>query len=504
MSGIKISFLGDIYVGNKDINLLDKDMQMIIAKLRQSDYCIGNLEAPICKESSSPITKTGPNLKVDDSVVDFLNALGVNAVTLANNHIGDYGESGVENTIDVLTSNNIAFVGAGRTLEKAYSVLCINLSGVSLAFISVCENEFGIAGYQTAGAAGYRIDLLINAINRAKERAEYIIVLFHGGNEYYPLPNPDVQQRYRAIIDMGANIVVGTHTHCPQGFEYYHNGIICYSLGNFIFPSNVARNPMASWFMGYWADFIIDISGQIHLEVVPYCYYNHSIRLFDNSDYKIFMNYMRELNNIIEDEEKISQYFSAWARHKGDNYAKRLLWDENICDKYTYEIQNIFRCESHCSLLKNYYENLLTKEDNITWEKLKSLLQIRVDKKKFSEGIIKVYRFHTVLNIDNILSFVNGSTVYICGAGKVGKSVYSYLCNMDLEIIFLDRNGNKGEYIGDAPIEDYNYLYRQGNMENLNFIVAVAKRDMQKTIIADLTENGVNENQIICTVVKLD
>lgn len=164
-----------------------------------------------------------------------MKALGVDAVGLANNHFGDFGEAGMRSTWECLRENGIAWVGAGETLDDAYRALRFEKDGIRVAVVAACENEFGTATATTPGSAGYAPLRLADRIAEEKKTAEYVVVYFHGGNENNPFPSPKKNDWYRLWTRLGADAVIAMHTHCPQGHEIYEGKPIVYSMGEFLF-----------------------------------------------------------------------------------------------------------------------------------------------------------------------------------------------------------------------------------------------------------------------------
>ena len=109
---------------------------------------------------------------------------------------------------------------------------------MNIFIFNFCENEWSIAESDNPGANPMDIIDNANQIKYARELADYVIVIVHGGHEYYNLPSPRMQKQYRFYADQGADIVVGHHTHCISGNEVYKGVPIYYSLGNFIFTKN--------------------------------------------------------------------------------------------------------------------------------------------------------------------------------------------------------------------------------------------------------------------------
>lgn len=207
----------------------------VITLFKQSDLNIVNLEGPITS-STSKILKTGPHLKSHkESTQNILKDLDVDIVTLANNHVLDYDEEGVADTLEFCHENKIRTVGAGNNLEEASKTLYFDSAEGKIAIVNFAENEWSSATEKTAGANP--MDIIDNAkqIKEAKQSADYVFVIVHGGHEYYNLPSPRMQKQYRFYADQGADAIICHHTHIISGYEEYKNVPIAYGLGNFLF-----------------------------------------------------------------------------------------------------------------------------------------------------------------------------------------------------------------------------------------------------------------------------
>ena len=328
------------------------------------DFRILNLETPLTdKQKHSPIKKSGPNLICASENVLYLKSLGADVCTLANNHIGDYGEGAVQDTQTLLNTYDIRSCGVGKNLEGAYEACRLEKDGVSVSLISVCENEFGIATNATYGAAGYNARLLLKTIRHEKERSSTVIVVLHGGNEYDPLPSPDTQDRYRLICDMGADAVIAGHTHCPQGYEFYNGKPIVYSMGNFLFQSRSERSANDSWYYGLMSELNVQTTG-IHLQLIPYRFdvdASH-ISVFKGKEKEAMLSYIECLSDIISDPEELDYYFAGWSYlHPWIPNAPCDF--SNLQDYHAAAKYNLLCCESHASQAKRvlrfcYEENV--------------------------------------------------------------------------------------------------------------------------------------------------
>ena len=198
------------------------------------DLCVCNLEVPLT-EHFTPIKKAGPNLVAHEESINGIKAMGINLVSLANNHIMDQGEQGLNNSIRVLNDAKIKHIGGGVNIAEARKPFIDRQNGKTIGFYACAEHEFSIASNFRAGANPVEILSNVMDIRQLKDETDYVIVLYHGGKEHYPYPSPVLQKNCRTLIDAGANLVICQHSHCIGCEERYKSGTIIYGQGNFIF-----------------------------------------------------------------------------------------------------------------------------------------------------------------------------------------------------------------------------------------------------------------------------
>ena len=159
------------------------------------DVAIVNLESPVtmCKKQ---ILKDGPILKNITAVFDIIKYCGFNCVTLANNHLNDYGSEGVLDTIKACKSQSIDMVGAGNDIVESRKPLIIRSKDVSIGVLNVCEHESSIATITKPGAAPLDFPNLYNDIRELKNLVDFVVLIIHGGREYYQLPTPRMKKEY--------------------------------------------------------------------------------------------------------------------------------------------------------------------------------------------------------------------------------------------------------------------------------------------------------------------
>ena len=276
------------------------------------DYAILNLEAPIVeKKGVQGIDKCGPHLSSTSKAIEAMKYAGFNMATLANNHLNDYGALGVMNTLDVCKRENIDTVGAGINLFEASRTFLKEIKGRMFAFINCCEHEFSIASENTPGTNPLNPIRQFRAITEAKEVADYVIVIVHGGHEHYQLPSPRMKELYHFFADAGADVVINHHQHCYSGYEEYGKSLIFYGLGNLCFDIT-PHKINASWNYGYMVELLFD--KKISYNVIPYvqCSEEPNVKVLSKDFLKREID---RINSIIQDDvqlrSKIDEYYTS-------------------------------------------------------------------------------------------------------------------------------------------------------------------------------------------------
>ena len=335
-----------------------ENLRKVIAS---SDFSFVNFESPIVEDEYKPIPKCGPNLRCTPEAAEAVKYAGFTGVTMANNHILDYGAEGLNKSIECCKDQGLNVVGVGSNLIEAGATLYLKKDGMTLAVINCCEHEFSIATDKEAGANPLNPIRQFYAIQEAKQKADYVLIIVHGGHEHFQLPSPRMVETYRYFIDAGADAVVNHHQHCYSGYETYQGKPIVYGLGNFLFdwPGETRQ----TWFEGYFAE--IDFSPEcISLAIKPYiqCKENPNVRFMDEEESLRFQESITALNGIIRDDEKlsmaISQYYekSSWGElfsvepYRGKLFKKLAYW--GILPKMMNTAKrlgliNHINCESH-------------------------------------------------------------------------------------------------------------------------------------------------------------
>lgn len=280
-----------------------------------ADYAIVNFECVVVDGEAKPIAKCGPNLMCTPKSVDVLKEAGFSCLTLANNHFRDYGDEGVLASLQSFKEKGLDYVGGGKNIAEAETVLYKKFDDGKLAVINVCENEFSIANQSRAGSAPLDAVKVYHRIIEARNQADYVLVIVHGGHEHYQLPSPRMKELYCFFIEVGADAVVNHHQHCYSGFEVYNGKPIVYGLGNFLFDHPQKRAGI--WNEGYLAVLNFAELG-IGLEILPYvqCDETPDVRPMSPDKKEVFEACIQRLNAIIADNEQLSGSMEAYVRSR--------------------------------------------------------------------------------------------------------------------------------------------------------------------------------------------
>lgn len=239
--GFKLFACGDYVNCTNNEHFISENLKKSIC---DCDYSICNFEAPIETDGMKPIKKAGPRIFQSRESIKYLKNSGFNIVSLANNHIYDYGQSALTNTIEEFIKNEIIFIGGGRDFEESYKTLIIEKDNIKIGLISGCENEFGCL-YEKQHRGGYSWLLhekIEDNIRLLKTKVDFVVLIAHAGIENIDFPIKEWRDKYKRFCAAGADIVVGHHPHVPQGYEIVNGKIIFYSLGNFYFDNEIFKN----------------------------------------------------------------------------------------------------------------------------------------------------------------------------------------------------------------------------------------------------------------------
>jgi poly-gamma-glutamate capsule biosynthesis protein CapA/YwtB (metallophosphatase superfamily) len=239
-----ILLAGDLYVGRGFSPAVEEPVRTLIGS---ATHALVNLEAPVT-DSAERIQKTGPHLTMPTSSLDHAKRLGFTGLTLANNHILDAGLTGLADTLRLADERGLVTMGAAVDAGSAKTAATtrLPLAEGSLTILNYCEHEWSVRP-DGLGASGWDVLEAFSGVREAHENGDRVLVVVHGGNEYYPLPRPRLRRELRFLADNGADAIVMHHSHVPGAYEVWNGVPIFYGLGNFQFT---LPSPNAGWYEG--------------------------------------------------------------------------------------------------------------------------------------------------------------------------------------------------------------------------------------------------------------
>ena len=239
----EILFCGDIMLDWGIKGIIDKygydyPLRKVKGFLSAFDYRFCNLESPISEEGEPHVSKKYIFLAHPDFIQIMVDGM-INGVTLANNHANDFGEIALLNTMSNLSFYKIDYTGAGIDAETAHLPILLNIRNIRIAIFGYTDIAYkdSYATDKKPGVARATLPLIKRDIRRFESFNDFIIISLHWGIEYSSYPTEKQREMAHAIIDSGADAIIGHHPHIYQGIEIYRGKPIVYSLGNFIFGS---------------------------------------------------------------------------------------------------------------------------------------------------------------------------------------------------------------------------------------------------------------------------
>lgn len=360
---------GDYFpLGRPQIGFLNGKLssEFILGSLKAlfslSDFNMVNLECPLSK-CGTPISKSGQNYRGNPEMIRLLTYLGVSGVTMANNHIRDFGDFGIEDTLDLCLINHIKTVGAGITLEKARSPLYLSIKGRRVAFVNVAEQEFSNAMPTRAGANPLDLISLLTDLQKARKKADHIILIIHGGLELTHIPSPQSVRLLRFLAEQDVTAVIRHHSHFVQGYEVWKGVPIFYGLGNMLFD---LETPMPEgWYEGLIVKLFISSENKCFFELHPIrqCKETPSVTLLESEEKVLAIKRIKEYSDMLADEAFHQRAWEEVLKTMTNDYFSKVIIPSYTLRRivgrlglmkyvkpgelYALFLENILRCETH-------------------------------------------------------------------------------------------------------------------------------------------------------------
>jgi poly-gamma-glutamate capsule biosynthesis protein CapA/YwtB (metallophosphatase superfamily) len=375
---IEIIICGDLCPTEDTVVLFEQEDEIslfntILNTFNSVDLVFGNLEF-VLTDTPKPIKKSGPILHGASKYSTVFKKAGFNLLSLANNHIKDCGPEGVQSTMEACAKAGIATFGAALNLGNAKKPYIEEINGLKIGFIAFAEQEFNTATENEAGANYFDPYEDLDSIAEFKKQVDYLIVIYHGGIEYYEYPSPLLQKKCRKFIDKGADFVSCQHSHCIGTMEEYANKKILYGQGNTLFGYRKGNN---SWNHGLLVKIVIDTENRIaDVLLMPIHATVKGIEFMDAAQStKLLSNlYLRSKN--LNNEKFIKEAWANFCNKKKEFYFPFLFgfnrylihlnrFTKNSIVRLFYSKKrmhtshNIIRCEAHNEVIQTLLNNHL-------------------------------------------------------------------------------------------------------------------------------------------------
>lgn len=331
---------------------------------RESDFAMINLETPLCSGNLPRESLNGSGLRADPKVAEFIRGIGIDAVGLANNHIRDFRDEGVFQTMRNLEGSGILHTGAGKDLNEAQKPLSVDVNGIKVGIWALAEKELNVASDNSAGSSWFRPEEDVVRIREFKKAYDFLVIFLHAGHEFISTPSPRIRESCRSLIDAGADAVIAHHPHVIQGVEKYRNGLIAYSLGNLVFDT-----PYVSAYKNTDLGYLLRIGISKHsireAEVIPYKLRDTvTVSPLNLSEFKEFAVEFKEISENITDDSRFYKEWEKNVRFRWDGAYNDILngFSKNFNDPenrdYARRTKNLFTCPTHVEMIENALDML--------------------------------------------------------------------------------------------------------------------------------------------------
>lgn len=321
-----------------------------------SDYTFGNLETTISNHNYKNNDLRSLEMRGSPRVIHELKNIKLNIVNIANNHSMQHGEDTFEDTVNLLKMTGIKCIGVNDGNEWSSSPVKVEKNGIKIGFLGYSFETDKYNKEQMKYAYGIPSDIKAD-ITKLRSEVDYLIVSYHWGLEFMDRPSVSNIRLAHQTIESGADVILGHHPHVLQGIENYKDGIIFYSLGNFVFDMN--------WDKRFQQSIVVKLtfskSRKISYEITPiYINNNYQPTIAGNDDKLIIQNLIENLSNRVCGEIRGDTEFNSYKYYL--EYEK--LRKRNRYRSYLYFFKNIYRY-NHRILYQIVIRTILRRIDGI-------------------------------------------------------------------------------------------------------------------------------------------
>ncbi|TKX48526.1 CapA family protein [Halorubrum sp. SD690R] len=305
---LSASNFGDLlFTGDFNINSEYWNSNPITGTLRErienAGRSITNFEGSL--DGGDPIIKHGPNLSVERSMIETIQDSGFDAVSLANNHVMDYGPSGLLQTQNCLRRFDVRHFGAGGNISSAYEPYVFTSNGTKVGVFGLSEHQEQIVTKEDSGVAWAYDTTFVSQIQKDIEDYDVSVLVAHGGAEYIPIPPRSWRIFLRDCAELGFDLIIGHHPHTPQGWECHSDTPIFYSLGNFAMYRS--SRPSTHW--SYIVECDIEKESLSEIRVILVNTVDGQVETISPEKTSDKVNYLLESSNIISDNSVYKKYW---------------------------------------------------------------------------------------------------------------------------------------------------------------------------------------------------
>ncbi len=312
--------------------------------LREADFTVANLECAL-SDIGTPIEKCGPNLRGKAAFAKVLADCGFTHLSLSNNHVMDFGIPAMRDTAKNIEENGIIPFGFGEDDQDSRKITYIEKDGKKVALLGVCEHEYSYALPHRFGANPFDPFDTMEDISVAKQNADFVVVMYHGGKEQCEVPSPRLRKACRAMVRAGADLILCQHSHCIGCMENYRGGEIVYGTGNFNF-AKYSDHP--HWHSGLMT--VVDFAEETDISYLPVVVNDTGITLAKGSEKEEILSGFLKRSEMIEDEALWMEAWKKFCLSVEENYRKA------ASDSEKQVFPHYLDCEAHLDVWHTLFE----------------------------------------------------------------------------------------------------------------------------------------------------
>lgn len=290
-------FAGDVLISSRIQNYYNAEgvvrivSEELLQEMKNADILMLNNEFPFSNRGT-PMEDKQFTFQCEPQYVSVLKELGVDIVSLANNHTLDYGREALSDTFETLEEAGILYAGAGETRERAEQVQIVEVNGKKFGFIAASRvipvTDWDVRNRIPGMFTAYDDTRLTEVVTEAEKECDFVTVFLHWGIEYEEYPQEYQRTIAKNCFQAGADAVIGAHTHCLQGIEFMDGKPVYYSLGNYIFADSVDKSAAVK--------ITIAEDNTVTYELLPVCTINGTTQIMKEDAKEALFQYMEDIS----------------------------------------------------------------------------------------------------------------------------------------------------------------------------------------------------------------